>query len=94
MKYKDGNNMVEHINSFQGIVNKLVAMKMNIDDEVQTSLLLSFLPDSWGTLVVTVSYSTPNGILTMENVKDSLLNEEARRKEKGESSFVVLVHEK
>ena len=34
LKYKDGNNMVEHINSFQGIVNKLVAMKMNIDDEM------------------------------------------------------------
>ena len=30
-KYKDGNNMVGHINSFQGIVNKLVAMKINID---------------------------------------------------------------
>ena len=32
LKYKDGNNMVEHISSFQGIVNKLVVMKMNIDD--------------------------------------------------------------
>ena len=32
LKYKDGNNMVEHISSFQGIVNKLVAMKMSIDD--------------------------------------------------------------
>ena len=41
MKYKNGNNVVEHINFFQDIVNKLVAMKMNIDDEMQTSLLLS-----------------------------------------------------
>ena len=75
-------------------MNKLVAMKMNIDDEMQASLLLSSLPDSWETLVVTISNSTPNGILTMESVKDSLLNEEARRKEKGESSSRVLVHEK
>ena len=30
----------------------------------------------------------------MESVKDSLLNEEARRKEKGESSSRVFVHEK
>ena len=60
----------------------LVAMKMNINDEMQTSLLLSFLPDSWETLVVTISNSTPNGIPTMGSVKDSLLNEEARRKEK------------
>ena len=75
-------------------MNKLVAMKMNIDGEMQASLLLSSLPDSWETLVVTVSNSTPNEILTMESVKDSLMNEETRRKEKGESSSRVLVHEK
>ena len=86
--------MIEHISSFLGIVNKLVVMKMNIDDEMQASLLLSSLPDSWETLIVTVSNSTPNGILTIESVKDSLMNEEVRRKEKGESSSKVLVHEK
>ena len=75
-------------------MNKLVAMKMNIDDEMQASLLFSSLHDSWETLVVIVSNSTPNGTLTMESVKDSLLNEEARRKEKDESSFRVLVREK
>ena len=69
-------------------------MKMNIDDEMQASLLLNSLPDSWETLVVTVSNSAPNGILTMEIVRDSLLNEEARRKEKGESSFGELVTKK
>ena len=63
-------------------MDKLVAMKMNIDDEMQASLLLNSLPDSWDTLVVTISNSTPNEILTMESVKDSLLNEEAIRKEK------------
>ena len=72
--------MVEHISSFQGIVNKLVAMKMNIDDEMQTSLLLNSLLDGWEPLVVVV--------------KDSLLNEEVRRKEKGESFSRVVVHEK
>ena len=34
LKYKDENNMVEHISSFKGIVNKLVVMIMNIDDEM------------------------------------------------------------
>ena len=75
-------------------MNKLVAMKMNIDDEMQASLLLNSLPDSWETLVVTVSNSTPNGILTMKSVKDNLLNKKARRKERDESSSRVLVHEK
>ena len=93
LKYKDGNSMVERISSFQRIVNKLVAMKMNIDDEMQASLLLSSFPDSCETLVVTVSNSTPIEILTMKSVKDNFLNEETRRKEKGESSSRVLVHE-
>ena len=75
-------------------MNKLVAMKMNFDDEMQASLLLSSLHDCWETLVVTVSNPTPNEILTMESFKDSLPNEEAKRKEKGESSFGVLVYEK
>ena len=69
-------------------------MKMNIYDEMQASLLLSSLPDSWETLVVKVSNFTPDGILTTKSVKDSLLNEEGRRKEKCESSYGVLVHEK
>ena len=86
--------MVEHNSSFQGIVNKLVVMKMNIDDEMQASLLLSSLPNSWKTLVVTISNSISNGILTMEIVKDSLLNEEAKRKEKNESFSGVLVTKK
>ena len=30
LKYKDGCSMVEHTSQFQSIVNKLVAMKMNI----------------------------------------------------------------
>ena len=86
--------MVEHIGFFQGIVNKLVSMKMNIDDKMQTSLLLSSLPDSWGTLMVTASNSSPNGVLTMRSVKNNLLNKETRGKEKGKFSSRVLVNEK
>ncbi|KAG8370027.1 hypothetical protein BUALT_Bualt14G0075000 [Buddleja alternifolia] len=39
------------------------------------------LPDSWDTLVVSVSNSAPNGDLTLQVVKDCLLNEKFRRKE-------------
>ena len=41
---------------------------------------------SWDTLVISLSNSAPNGKLTMDMVKDSLFNEEARRKEQGISS--------
>ncbi|GFZ01897.1 hypothetical protein Acr_15g0005060 [Actinidia rufa] len=46
-------------------------------------LLLSSLPESWETLVVSLSNSAPNGKLTMSMVMDALFNEEARRREMG-----------
>jgi len=55
---------------------------MNIDDELQTLLLLSSLLESWDILVVTLSNSALDGKLSMDNVTDSLLNEESIRKEK------------
>jgi hypothetical protein len=58
-------------------------MKINLDDEVQALLLLSSLPDSWNTLVVSLSNSALDGKLTPDMVKNSMLNEEARRKAKG-----------
>ena len=54
---------------------------MSIDEDMQAPLLLNSLPDSWETLVITITNSAPNRIVTMDMVKDSLLNEEARRKE-------------
>jgi hypothetical protein len=57
-------------------------MKINFEDEVQALLLLISMPDSWNPLVVSVSNSAPDGKLTLEMVNNSMLNEEARKKEK------------
>ena len=62
-------------------MNELSTMKLELDDEVQVLLLLSSLPNSWETLVVSLSNSTPNGVITINMVKDNMLNEKARRKE-------------
>ncbi len=68
-------------------MNQLTKAEMKIDDELQALLLLSSLPKSWDTLVVTLSNSAPDGKLTTDTVTDSVLNEEARRKERGSSSY-------
>ena len=86
LKYKDGNSVAEHLSNFQGLLNELSTMKFELDDEVQLLLLLSSLPNSWETLVVSLSNSTPNGVIIVNMVKDSMFNEEARRKELGISS--------
>ena len=61
LKFKDGNSVAEHLSDFQSIVNQLATMKMNLDDEFQALLMLSYLLDSWETLVVSLSNSAPNG---------------------------------
>ena len=51
---------------------------MNIDHELQTLILLSSLPESWDTLIITLSNFALDGKLSMDNVTDSLLNKESR----------------
>ncbi|KAA8529366.1 hypothetical protein F0562_033835 [Nyssa sinensis] len=93
MKFKEGGPIADHLNKFQSVVNQLATMKMVIEDELQALLLLSSLPDSWETLVVTVSNSTPNGKLSMGQVSCSLFNEETRRKLAGTDNAQALVSE-
>ena len=68
-------------------------MKLIIDDKLQALLLLSPLLDSWETLVVSLSNSASNGVLQLAMVKDSLLNEETRRKDIGKDITQALVTE-
>ena len=79
LKFKNGSAIAEHLNEMQSIINQLATMKMVIEDELQALLLLSSLPESWETLVISLSNSAPDGILTMSQVTSSLLNEETRR---------------
>lgn len=72
----DGYSVAEHLSNFQNLINQLSAMKMVINDEMHDLLLLSSSPDSWKTLVVSLSNSAPNGTLTIDIVKDSLFNKE------------------
>ncbi|KAE8707707.1 hypothetical protein F3Y22_tig00110377pilonHSYRG00170 [Hibiscus syriacus] len=85
LEYKDGQSMIEHLNNFKGLINQLKKTEMKIDDELQALILLSSLPESWDTLVVTLSNSALERKLTMDTVSDSLLGDEARRMERGRS---------
>ena len=83
LKYRDGESIVEHINTFMGYVNQLAAAKFPLDDAMQAILLMCTLLDSWENLVVTLSTSCQEENLSIQVVKTSILNEESRRKDKG-----------
>jgi len=79
LKYKDGSLVVEHFSSFENMVNQLITIEIILNDELLALLLLSSLLDSYKTLVVSLSKSTPNGKLNSNMVKDSLLNKETTK---------------
>ena len=69
-------------------------MNISLEDELQALFILSLFPESWETLVVSLSNSAPNGVVSMEQVTMSILNEELRRRNagtrSGESQALVL----
>lgn len=92
-KLRSGTSITEHMSQFQDLVNQLGAAEWCLEDEEQAILLLSSLPESWETLVITLSNSAPGGKVTMEMVTDALLSEESRRKEAGTDHSYALVSE-
>ncbi|KAJ9562494.1 hypothetical protein OSB04_007654 [Centaurea solstitialis] len=56
------------------------------EDEIQGLWILGTLPDSWETFRTSLSNSAPDGVISMELAKGSILNEEMRRKSQGSSS--------
>jgi hypothetical protein len=70
-------------------------MGIKFDDEVQSLCLLGTLSDSWETFRMSLFNLAPNGVINMDLVKSSVLNEEMRRKSQGFSlQSEVLVTEK
>ena len=64
-------------------MKQTTSLEVPLADEVLALLLLGCLLDSWETLVVTLGNAGPKGKkVYLEQVKSSLLNEEARRKDR------------
>ena len=95
LKYQDGAPMLDHLNTFQGIMNQFSRMNIKFEDEIHGLWVLGTLSDSWKIFRTSLSNSTPNGVLSMDLVKSSMLNKEMRRKSRSSSSQSdVLVTEK
>ena len=87
LRYKEGISISNHLNDFQGLRDQLSQMGIKFGDEVLGLWLLNIF---W----VSITNSSPGGVVSLENVKSSVLNEEIRRKAHGTSSHSeVLVTE-
>ncbi|KAK2983980.1 hypothetical protein RJ640_027305 [Escallonia rubra] len=84
MKMSENSSVVDHLNDFNGVTNKLESVVINFDDEIRALLFMCSLPDSWNNLVTTVSNSTISGTLTLNDVVSSVMNDEMRRKTIGD----------
>ena len=78
--------MPDHLNEMEGIQDQLSRMRVKLDDKVFALLVLASLPQSWETLKISITNTAPNGIVNMELVKSSILNEEMRRRSQASSS--------
>ncbi|RDX82009.1 hypothetical protein CR513_37250, partial [Mucuna pruriens] len=84
--FKEGTSVSHHLNEFQGIIDQMSGMVIKFEDETLGLLLLNTLPKSWETFKVTITNLAPNGVISLQIVKGSVLNKEMRRKAQGSSS--------
>ena len=80
LRYKEGISISDHLNDFQGLRDQLSQMGIKFDDEVLGLWLLNTLPDSWETFRVSITNSSPEGVVSLENVKSGVLKAEMRMK--------------
>ena len=83
--------MVEHLNSFNTVVNQLVSVGIKFNDEICALILLASLPNNWEPMRATITNSIENAKLKFIDIRNAILEEEVRRKDYGEASTSNLV---
>ena len=87
LKMSESGPVVEHLNSFNTVVNQLVSVGIKFDDEIYALILLASLPNSWETLRAAITNSIGNGTLKFIDVRNAILAEEVQRKDFGKASL-------
>ena len=80
LKLQNETSVADHTSEFQNLINQLTNVDLKYEDEMQT-ILLSSLLDSWETF--SLSNSEPNEKLIISTVKDTIFNEDAKKREMG-----------
>eukprot|EP00253_Pinus_taeda_P012502 PITA_12502 len=78
LRMKDGDSVIDHLNTFNIVVSQLPSVDIKISNEDKCTSLLCFLPDSWDSLVIAIGSNAT--ALMFHEIVSSLLTEEMRRK--------------
>jgi hypothetical protein len=76
LRMKDGYSVIEHMNTFNVVVSKILYINIKIFDEYKCISLIWHLPDLWDILVVSIGSNSTT--LTFNDVVSSLLSTEMR----------------
>jgi len=82
LSMKDGDSVIEHLNTFNTVVIQLLSIDINIFDK--DKCICYSLLDSWDSLVASIVSNATT--LTFEDVVSSLLSKEMRRKNMEENN--------
>ena len=78
LKMVEGGSLMDHMNTFNGILDQLQKVGVDIEEEDKALLLLTSVSDSYESVVTTLLYGKDT--LEFENVQSSLLDHEKQRK--------------
>ena len=86
LQMSEGGSVVDHINEFNMIVSQLNLVEINFEDKIKALILMSSLPESWDTVVATISSSRGSDTLKFDEIRDVILSKSIRKWEIGDSS--------
>nr|GEW58681.1 ubiquitin carboxyl-terminal hydrolase 12-like [Tanacetum cinerariifolium] len=84
LRYRDGTAMSDHLIAFQGIIKDLLEIGIKFNEEVQGLWFLGSLPNSWESFRTSLLNLALDGVISLELVRNRVLNEEMKRKLKDE----------
>ena len=79
LQMSETRSVSDHINEFNMIVSQLNSVDINFEDEIKALILMSSLPDSWDTVVATISSSRGSEKLKFDEIRDVVLSESIRK---------------
>jgi len=82
LKIGEGISITDHINEFNTILTQLESVQIKFEDEVKALILLSSLRDSSAATVTTISSSTRENTLKLN---DLILSKDVHKRDSGES---------